>query len=175
MGCLSGARVLALLLTGASACNGGGPRDATEHTTDVRVDAGGSEGTYAYVARRPRIAIGLAEARGASEAEAKGLVDRLADGAARCVAGLAREKKLVDGALRMVLSFDAGGLGATPEVVFAPGPAVTANGLLCLVAPARMLALAPNDGGARAIALEVAWGENVGGSAGEAGGIDTAP
>lgn len=89
--------------------------------------------------------------------------------------GLAKDGKLVDGALRMVMSFDAGGIGAAPEVVFAPGPAVTANGLLCVVAPARMLALAPNDGGARAIAVEVAWGNGVGSGAKGAEGGGTGP
>ncbi len=158
----------AAVVAAVAACNGS-PRDATEHTTDVRVDAS-AEGTYAYVAQRPRVAIGIAEARGTSEAEAKALVDRLADGAARCMEGLAKDGKLVDGALRMVMSFDGGGIGAAPEVVFAPGPAVTANGLLCVVAPARMLALAPNDGGARALAVEVAWGSGVGTGGGSSGG-----
>ncbi len=145
------------------ACNGG-PHDATEHTTDVRVDGG--DDTYAYVAKRNRVAVGLAEVRGASASEAKDLVDRLAGSASGCFEGLAREGKLVDGAMRLVLAFDAGGVGGAPEVVLAPGPGVAANGLLCVVAPARMIALAPNDGGARAIALEIAWGASISGAGG---------
>ncbi len=145
------------------ACNGG-PHDATEHTTDVRVDGG--DDTYAYVAKRNRVAVGLAEVRGASASEAKDLVDRLAGSASGCFEGLAREGKLVDGAMRLVLAFDAGGVGGAPEVVLAPGPGVAANGLLCVVAPARMIALAPNDGGARAIALEIAWGASITGAGG---------
>ncbi|CAN5638559.1 hypothetical protein BH09MYX1_BH09MYX1_45810 [soil metagenome] len=144
-----------------AACNGG-PRDATEHTIDVRVDAS-AEGTYAYVAKRGRVAVGLAEARGTTDDEAKAVVDRVADAASACMQGLAREGKLVDGALRMLVPFDGGGVGGQPQVVFAEGPAVIANGLLCIVAPARMIALAPNDGGARAVALEIAWGPTLGG------------
>ena len=156
---------LGFLLVLFAACNGG-PHDATEHTTDVRVDGG--DDTYAYVAKRNRVAVGLAEVRGASAGEAKDLVDRLAGSASACFEGLARDGKLVDGAMRLVLAFDAGGVGGAPEVVLAPGPGVAANGLLCVVAPARMIALAPIDGGARAIALEIAWGAAITGAGGGA-------
>ena len=51
-------------------------------------------------------------------------------------------------------------------------PIYAANGLLCVVAPVRMLTFPPasSDAGAnaprRAIALELAWGEELGGATG---------
>lgn len=155
-------RALAIVGLGAGlwACHHG-PDDATEHTRDVRVDAS-AESTYQYVARKPRVAVGIAESRGAEGDDAKRVADRLADSASTCLASLEKEGKLVDGALRILLPFDAGGIAQPPQVVLADGPGVAANGLLCIVAPARMIALPPADAGTRTLALEVAWGRDVG-------------
>jgi hypothetical protein len=166
-------RLSVALLAAGLGCNGG-PKDATEHTTDVKVtDAGDpASGTYGYVARRPRAVVALAEARGFDDSTSRAAVDRLASALSTCAADLAKQGKLVDGAARVVIPVDDGGIVGAPQVEFAPGAAVAANGLLCVVAPVRMLTFppAPSDAGAnaprRAIALELAWGEELGGAAG---------
>jgi hypothetical protein len=164
--------VLALAAAG-SACNGG-PKDATEHTTDIQVADAGDPATYGYVARRPRAVVGLAEARGFDDPTSRAAVDRLANALSACAGDLAKQGKLVEGAARVLVPVDDGGIVGNPQVVFSPGPAVAANGLLCVVVPVRMLTFppSPSDGGAgakptqRALALEVAWGEELGGAVG---------
>ena len=164
--------LLALVALGAG-CNGG-PKDATEHTTDVKVADAGDPASYAYVARRPRAVVALAEARGMDDSTSRAAVDRLANALSACAGDLAKQGKLVDGAARLLVPVDDGGVVGSPQVEFAPGAAVAANGLLCVVAPVRMLTFPPfpSDAGAnaaparRALALEVAWGEELGGAAG---------
>lgn len=168
-----GVVTLALLapLAGGAACNGG-PKDATEHTTDIKVADAGEPASYGYVARRPRAVVGLAEARGFDDSTSRATIDRLANALSACAADLAKQGKLVEGAARLLVPVDDGGIVGTPQVVFAPGPAVAANGLLCVIAPVRMLTFPPlaGDGGSvrsagagtRAMAIEVAWGEELG-------------
>jgi len=162
--------LLGLLAAGA-ACNGG-PKDATEHTTDVKVADAGDTGSYGYVARRPRAVVALAEARGFDDSTSRAAVDRLANALSACAGDLAKQGKLVEGAARLLVPVDAGGVVGNPQVVFSPGAAVAANGLLCVVAPVRMLTFPPASadagpsGASRALALEVAWGEELSNVAG---------
>lgn len=162
---------LLTLLAAVAACNGG-PKDATEHTTDVKVADAGGTGSYGYVARRPRAVVALAEARGLDDSTSRAAIDRLANALSACAGDLAKQGKLVDGAARLLVPVDNGGIVGAPQVVFSPGAAVAANGLLCVVAPVRMLTFPPaaDDAGTggvlRALAIEVAWGEELGNVAG---------
>lgn len=139
------------------------PRDVVPDSHDVRVipDGGAGSGaveeTYAYVARRPHGVLALAEARQINPAEARALVDRLADEMERCMAGLERNGALVDGAARVVALADPSG---TPliNMKIAPGDAVAQNALICIVAPVRATTLpAATRGTPPGLALEATW------------------
>jgi hypothetical protein len=114
---------------------------------------------YVYVAKRRHGLIALAEARGIDEEGARGLVDHLADELEACAARLEREGKLADdGAGRVVAAVDAGGTIRGVNVKAAPGAAVAANFLVCVVAPLRLASFGPTDAGTRGLAIEAAWG-----------------
>ena len=145
--------VFALSLVACAA----GPNDIVENGHDVRgADAGGPRTAYAYAAKRPLVAIGLADATNVSEADAHRAVDGLADAAAAC---FKRVKSLAQGAARITIPIDDGGVVGTPDVTISPQEA-TGLGMLCLLAPLRMASFSPAaaDAGARSLTIESAWG-----------------
>ena len=145
---------MAILFFGCAA----GPHDALDGTqVAVRADASAAPQTsYAYVARRQIVAVGLAGAEGLSDDEAHGVIDRIADSAEAC---FKNAKNLAAGAARITLPIDSGGLAGAPLVKFSPETA-TPIGMLCLLAPARMSTFGPAslDAGPRSITIESAWG-----------------
>jgi hypothetical protein len=144
---------VALFLFGCAA----GPNDIVENGHDVRdASAGTPRGAYVYAAKRPLVAIGLAEATNVSEADSHRAVDSLADSAAAC---FKRAKNLGQGAARITIPIDSGGIAGTPDVAITPQEA-TGLGMLCLLMPLRMATFSPatGDAGARSLTIESAWG-----------------
>ena len=145
-----------------------GNRDVVPESHDVRVTdpaavqaaktKGAAEG-YVYIARRPHGAIALAEARGIGDAIASRAIDRLADSFEGCAADLDKRRQLVDGAMRVVAGVDPGGTLVGLNVKMGSGNAITANALLCVIAPLKLLTFPPAEGdaGARGIAIETTW------------------
>jgi hypothetical protein len=159
--------VLAVLLSG---CGSGG-RDVIPETHDVidiggsgagagasaiRGDAdGGAADTYQHVARRRHGVLALAEGRGFAPGEAEHAVDQLADAFEACATARQQEGKLVNGAVRVVARVNPSGEVDGWTVRAAPGPAVAANVLMCILAPLRAASFGP--GGPRGLALESDW------------------
>ncbi len=140
------------------ACPSTGVRDVVPTSHDVKAHPQAPDG-YVYIATKPHATIGLAEARGLSVTDAKTAIDRLADALDKCLAREAPRTKIAPGAARVVAEVDSGGIVGAPRVTLTPGS--EAIGLLCLVAPFRMLQFVPadNDAGQRGIALEATWGQ----------------
>jgi len=152
---------------------GGGGRDVVAESRDVRgVDPGGapdaapSKDAYEYVARRPLGTVGLAEGRGLPRDVAQRATDSVADAMQRCAGDLAARGKLVAGAARVVALIGPDGNLGGLQVKVAPGADVTANAILCFIAPVKSLTFPTldRDAGAaaraaqRGLALEAAWG-----------------
>jgi len=142
-------------------CAGSG-RDVVPESRDVRVvgESATPESAqgYEYVARRPLALVALAEARGISPALAREAIDRLADALDACATDQGRKGSPVNGAARMVAPIEASGNVGTPSVRVDPSAGVAESAVMCLVAPARLLAFPPADAGARGIAVEALWG-----------------
>lgn len=154
-----------LVLLGVLGC-AGGPRDTLDPSHDVRVsDAGGPQASdgYAYVARRPLVALALAEARNIGEEEARKVLDHAADGASACFDRFSREGHLTQGAARIIVPVDDAGIVGQPLVKFSAEQGAAVQGMLCVVASLRMAGFTPTAPGGpqRAIAVEVAWGPDV--------------
>jgi hypothetical protein len=156
-----GATLACVLL--AASC-GGGTRDVVPETHDVRAGdpaarANGKQDAYAFVARRPMGSVALSSEHGLGLEIASGAVAHLADSMDACATGLARSGKLVDGAVRVSASVAPGGAVTVARVTVAPGDAVAANALLCVLAPLKMITFAPGDANAdRALAIDATWG-----------------
>jgi hypothetical protein len=121
-------------------------------------DAGASE-DYAYVARRPRVVIALAESRHMTGDEARAIVERLAQDFETCAARLESQGTLVFGAARIVGVAGPKGTVDGLNVRLAPGGDVAQNALLCLIAPLRAIPFPKGSGqGAPALAIEATWG-----------------
>jgi hypothetical protein len=145
-------------------------RDSIPETHDVHQTASPapSEDAYVHVARRPLAVIGLAEARGMTNDIASRAVDHLADALDSCATDLGRQGKLVDGAARIVAMVGADGAVSGLNVKLAPGSAVAANALLCLVTPLKLTTFDPGaagDAAQRGFAIEATWGPKVAHSA----------
>jgi hypothetical protein len=129
---------------------------------DVRVmdtsDGGAGAQGYEYVARRPLGVVALAEARGIDGPVARSAIDRLADALDTCATEEGRKGTLVEGAARIVAQIAPDGSVAQANLRVDPGTGVMQNAVVCLVAPAKMLAFPPVDGGTRGIAIEAIWG-----------------
>ncbi len=162
------ARVGAVRLVGAiglagAGCSGGG-RDTVAPSTDVVGNRAPDAPTagYDYVARRPDAIVALAEARGVDAAVARAAVDRLADAVEQCVTDARRRGSSVDGAARVVAQIDAGGAVANATIRVDPRAGAAATGVLCLLAPARLLVFPAASAGSaaadRGFALEAIWG-----------------
>lgn len=152
--------LLALLLV--AACGNG--RDVVPESRDVHtaVDAPSAKkplpgDAYEYVARRALGTVALAEGRGLSAELSSAAIERLADTLQSCAADLQKRGKLVSGAVRVVAQIGPDGLVTGVNVKVAPG--ATANALICVVAPVKLLTFPPTetDAGARGMAIEVAW------------------
>lgn len=137
------------------------PRDAVPESHDVVVSDPGPAGEqgYEYVARRPLAVVALAEARGLDPAIARAAIDRLADALDTCATEEGRRGTLVNGAARVVAQIDGDGRVSGTSVRFDPGAGVAQNAVVCLVAPAKMLAFPPADAGTRGMAIEALWGQ----------------
>jgi hypothetical protein len=143
-------------------------RDVVPETHDVRAgdpaaqaqgQASGKQDSYAYVARRPMGSVALSSERGLGLDVASGAAAHVADSMDACAVGLARSGKLVDGAVRVSAAIAPGGSVVVAHVTVAPGDAVAANALLCVIAPLKMITFAPADPKAdREIALDATWG-----------------
>jgi hypothetical protein len=151
-------RVVGALLL-LSACASAGTRDTVPDSRDV-TSKPQAAGGYAYVAKRPLGTVGLAEARGLGDAEAKRAIDKLADALDACAKAQAQAGRLSPGAARVVADIDDGGVLGAPRIVLSPGAGAQANALLCLVAPFRMMQFSSQqaDASARGIAVEATWG-----------------
>ena len=141
------------------------PADVAAPSTDPRggaivAEVGDAQASdsYVYVARRPRVTIARAEARGITEAEGIAMVERLAADFSGCAARLAAEGHLVAGAGRVVMVAGPRGMPEGFNVRLAPGGDVAQNALMCLIAPAKMLVFPTSDGGQRGLAIETTWG-----------------
>jgi hypothetical protein len=141
----------------ASACSPS--RDSTTASRDVigGEDAGGpAPDQYVYVTKTAHGIVGLAEARGMSNDEARVLVDKVASDAESCWSKLDAQGTLLPGSARIVALADTKGTVAGLNVKVSPGSEQTT--LLCLVAPVR----ATNFPGAlnapqRGVAIEATW------------------
>lgn len=143
----------------ASAC-GAGDRDVVAPSTDVvgSAPAATSSGGYDYVARRPLGVVALAEARGIDPAIARAAVDRLADAVAQCVADAQAGGGAAGGAARVVAQVDAHGAVSNATIRVDPKAGAAATGVLCLLAPARLLVFPPSSRDDRGFAVEAIWG-----------------
>jgi hypothetical protein len=182
MGAAGGAAAVYLACVAALGCGGGG-RDVVPVTHEVHGDGAGpgAPSDYVHVARRPHGVVALAEARGLEDAVAARATERLADEFEACAKVEASQGRLVDGAGRVVAYLDDGGVVGPPLVRAAPGGAVAANLLLCVVAPLRQMAFPPKDdapdGGPvrRGVAFEVKWSPAGAGPSATPGGADGPP
>ena len=151
---------LAATLVTSCAGAGGDGRESVPSRDVVVMDAGAAGGDqgYEYVARRPLAIVGLAEARGLDADVARGAVEHLADALDTCATEEGRKGTLVNGAARFVAQINPDGRVAGTNVRIDPGAGVAQNAVVCLVAPAKMLAFPPSDAGARGFAIEAIWG-----------------
>jgi hypothetical protein len=156
---------LVILLAALVAACSPSPRDVVPKSRDVRVQPGGDAGVnpeaYVYVARRTHGIVALAEARHMTDAEARAIVDRVANDMQECAQRLEAQGTLVEGAARIVAVASPNG---TPllNVRLAPGDAVAQNALLCLIAPVRAISF-PRNASPNAppgLAIEATWGPN---------------
>jgi hypothetical protein len=114
---------------------------------------------YVYVARRPHGAVGLVGAHFMSDADARRIVDRIADDLEGCARRLIERGALVSGAMQLVAVTGSRGTAEVTDMKLAPGGPVAANALECVVAPLRATALpAATNAGVPAIAIETTWG-----------------
>jgi len=112
---------------------------------------------YVHVARRPHVNIGLAEARGITEAAGAEMAEALASRFEACAARLAREGTLTPGAARLVAVAGPRGEAEGFNLTLAPGEGVDRVATLCLVAPAKMMVFPAADAKQRGIAVELTW------------------
>ena len=153
---------LAMLLPCSRAGAGGDTHDSVARVARRRrrpTRAPQGEQGYDYVARRPLAVVALAEARGLDPAIARAAIDRLADALDTCATDEGRKGTLVNGAARIVMQIDGDGRVAGTSLRVDPGAGVAQNAVVCLVAPAKMLAFPAADAGTRGMAIEALWGQ----------------
>jgi hypothetical protein len=142
---------------------GGGSRDVVTPSTDVLSDAKADPqgGGYEYVSRRPFAVVALAEARGVDPAISHAAVDHLADAVERCVTDAQRRGASIDGAARIVGQIDASGAVSGATIRVDPKAGAAATGVICFLAPARLLVFPAADRTDRGFAVEAIWGAGV--------------
>ena len=92
-----------------------------------------------------------------------GATEHLADALDACATNLAAKGRLVEGTIRIEASVADDGSVRVGHMTVAPGDAVAANALLCVVAPLKMttfpaLAGDATNAGARTFAIDASWG-----------------
>ena len=116
---------------------------------------------YAYVARRPHAAVGLLGAHFVKDEDARRVVDRVADELEACARRLEASGGLASGAASLVAIAGPRGSAEISDIRYAPGGAVAANALECIVAPLRASPFpSGTDAGLPAVALEATWAPN---------------
>jgi hypothetical protein len=142
-----------------SACASAG-RDVVPETHDVHVAATGAEGAYVHVARRPLGFVALAQQVGLGADVGAGASEHLADALDACATNLAAKGKLVEGTIRVDATVARDGSVSLPHLTIAPGDAVAANAILCVVAPLKlmMFPVDAGDAGPRSFAIDASWG-----------------
>jgi hypothetical protein len=150
---------LTVVLSLLAAC-GGATQDVVPETHDVVKSETQAQGSYAHVAKRPMGFVALSGEQGLGSAVANGAVERLADSLDGCATDLAQKGKLVDGAVRLRVAVAPDGAPVVSHVDVAPGNAVAANAILCVLAPLKLLGFPPAEAGAapRTIAIDATWG-----------------
>jgi hypothetical protein len=154
---------LAVVAIALAACAGQSrdivPETHETHGAEATTTTAPSPEGYVYVAKRRHGLVALAEARGIADADARQLIDHLADELEVCATRLERESKLSDvGAGRVVANVDPDGAIRGVNIKAAPGAGVASNLLVCVVAPLRLASFSASDAGARGLAIEAAWG-----------------
>jgi hypothetical protein len=129
-------------------------------THDVHVAAGESKGVYLHVARRPLGFVALARQTGLGDEMATRAAEHLADALDACATNLGAKGKLAEGTIRIEASVATDGSIIPQHVTVAPGDAVAANALLCVIAPLKLTTFPPDpgDAGARSFAIDASWG-----------------
>jgi hypothetical protein len=155
------ARAALALLVGCA----GEARDVVPQSRDVVKSDTQSQGSYTHVAKRAMGFVALAGEQGVGAEVAVAAVERLADSLDGCASDLAQHGKLVDGAVRVRMAIAPDGAPVVSHVDVAPGNAVAANAILCVIAPLKLLtfpASDPNDPNAKAtartMAIDATWG-----------------
>lgn len=167
MGTRGFVRIVALgsaIVAGLVHCSPNQPRDVTVESRDERivgiVDAGKTDAPdgYVYVARRAHGAIGLVGAKHMSNDDAIRFTDRLADELEACAVRQEARGSLAEGAASLVVVAAKDGSASVGDIQLAPGGAVAANALECLVAPARAATFPHvSKAGITALAIEATW------------------
>jgi hypothetical protein len=141
-----------LILAGCAA----GPRDVLDPNGGTADASVAPQTGYSYVARRPLVAVALADSKGFSDDDVHAVIDHVADAASAC---FKKSAALKPGAVRVIVPVDDGGMSGAPDVTFSPQESA-AIGLVCVLAPIRFAKFAPSasDAGARSITIESAWG-----------------
>jgi hypothetical protein len=162
------AAVAGALACAASVACASGARDVVPETHDVRVTDPAGAGAYRYVARRPMGFVAVASEAGLGLELASRAADHLADALDACATHLAGSGKLVDGAIRVEASVAPDGATTVSRLTVAPGDAVAANALLCVVAPLKLTTFPPagSDAGPRGLAIDTSWGPRGGNDTG---------
>jgi hypothetical protein len=144
------------------ACAPSGPRDVTEQRRDVTTTKG--QDGYEYVVKTPHGVLAIAESRGVKKDDAKQAADRLAKAFDKCLGELEQKAPLKPGAARIIVPVDDGGLVGEPQVssVSDASPETKVTIVLCLIAPAKMMAFPPPgpaspEAGTRGMAVEATW------------------
>ena len=155
------ASLTAFAASADSAC-AGPSRDIVPETHEAHVadaaPAAAPDG-YVYVAKRRHGLVALAEARGIEDDAARQAIDHLADELEACAVRLLAEGRLApDGAGRVVAAIGADGTVQGLNVKAAPGGAIAANLLVCVVSPLKLVTFPVADAGARGMAIEAVWG-----------------
>jgi hypothetical protein len=131
-------------------------------THDVRVGENGAATGYIHVARRPLGFVALSRQVGLGADLGAGVTEHLADALDACATNLAVKGKLVEGTVRVDASVAADGSVVVSRVTVAPGDAVAANALLCVMAPLKLTtfpAVAQAEAGTpRGFAIDASWG-----------------
>ncbi len=146
----------------ACAAGRGSERDSVTDFRDMRgaPDGGTAAATegYAYVARRRHGVVALVGAHFVADEEAHRIVDRIADELDACAERLGGRGALASGALQLVAVGGARGTAEISDLRVAPGGAVAANALECIVAPLRASPFPAVVGGrVPAIAIDATW------------------
>ena len=120
--------------------------------------------SYEYVAKTKHGVIALAESRGLPKDAAQKQMDRLAESFEKCLANLETKAPLKQGAVRIIVPIDEGGLPIEPQVskISDASPETRVTTLVCVIAPAKMTVFPPpgpisSDAGTRGLAIEATW------------------